>query len=262
MFSRLKRQNDPAPPVAGSKWYLDETSAAEAIANDSSGEQRAEADAQIEDYLDHVSAELLVLPRTRRAELRREIGQHVTALAQAHEELGAGPVEAAETALKRFGDPAKIGREFARTWKRPVTWDQATAFPGEAMKQGLLWFGGAGLLTLVSSAVLTTPLGTSNAGLWQCWNAAALVGVPLLAGWRVGVMAPVRAAFGTFLALSLLLLVAAPFCTYFSTLPYCVEPLEPAVLLLAWWMPLGCAAAAVSARHGKRRSSRFRFASR
>lgn len=258
MFSRHKQSS---PLAAGPKWYAEEqTRTAEANAN-AHERERAEADALVEDYLDHVSAGLLSLPRARRTEIRREIEQHIAALARAHEELDDAPLKAAQKALARFGDPAKIARSFSRAWKQPISAQEATAFPGAALKQGLLWFGGAGMMTLASSTVLTTPLGTSNAGLWQCWNAAALVGIPLMAGWKVGGIAPARAAFGTFLALSLLLLVTASFCaSAWTTLPYHIEPLEPVALLLAWWMPLGCASAALSARRARLRPAPFRLA--
>jgi hypothetical protein len=74
-------------------------------------------DALIEDYLDHVAARLLALPRVRRVELLTELRQHLRALAAAHKELGALPGEAVRAAVHKFGDPTRIGRDYLHTWR-------------------------------------------------------------------------------------------------------------------------------------------------
>lgn len=258
MFSRHKQSSPLAGPT---KWYVAEEPATATDA-DTHEQARAEADALVEDYLDHVSAQLLALPRERRVEMRREINQHVAALAQAHEELGAGPADAAQAALKRFGDPAKIGRAFAATWKQPLTWKELTAFPAAALKQGLLWFGAAGVLFAggATLAVLTSvTLETAQIG--DRTGMVAALALPLLAGWQVGRTAPARAALGTFYALALLAFGATPFLipSLHSSLAGLPEPLAMETVMYAAWMPLGCAAAAVSGALA-RRPGRFRLA--
>jgi len=260
MFSRHKHSSPLAGPT---KWYV---AAEPATATDADAHEqaRAEADALVEDYLDHVSAGLLFLPRARRMEIRREIGQHIVALARAHEELNDAPLKAAQTALVRFGDPAKIVRSFSRAWKQPVSAQEATAFPGAALKQGLLWFGGAGLFVISSLFTITAlaPLG-ANTQLASEWVAMIVLLLPIMAGWRVGQAAPARASVGTFYALSLLTFAASLIASRMSGgelyRPFDDLPVV-AALMFALWMPLGCAAAAVSgARAWWRRSARFRL---
>src|SRR5205085_4514452 len=60
---------------------------------------------------DDVEQHLKKLPSWERREWREEALQHLTALADAHEELGSAPVEAAEAAIRQFGAPVRLGKE-------------------------------------------------------------------------------------------------------------------------------------------------------
>lgn len=76
-------------------------------------------------YFERLNAPLRKMPQADRAELHAELRQHLDALAAAHEELGASPVEAAHAALKQFGDPKRIGRRLFGEWRRsrpPSLW--------------------------------------------------------------------------------------------------------------------------------------------
>jgi hypothetical protein len=75
-------------------------------------------EARIEDYLDHVCAPLVgTVPYERRLELRSEVRCHLQTLIEAFEELGSPYNEAVDSALRQFGDPALIGREWQTQWQ-------------------------------------------------------------------------------------------------------------------------------------------------
>jgi hypothetical protein len=160
---------------------------------EASARQAAEAD--VEDYLDHVAARLLALPRARRVELRTELGQHLRALAAAHEELGASPDDAAHAAVRKFGDPARIARAFLQTWQRTPGHVTARHF----YKHALAAFAGLMLFNLVSATYLINlPPEQQRQMLPLFWPAFmiawVIIGGPLLAGWHLGRRAPERKA--------------------------------------------------------------------
>ena len=267
MFSRHKHSSPLAGPT---KRYVEaeQTTPTDADAHE---QARADADALVEDYLDHVSAQLLALPRARRMEIRAEIHQHLQALVQAHEELGDDPVTAAQAARKQFGDPAKIGRAFVQAWRPPASWEELTAFPGAATKLALGWFGGAALLTgleagaahLFFSAVPWSP------ALDRAWVLSLLITLwlaPLVAGWKVGRSRRGRPALGVFYALSLLTFSALPITilAVSGTSDGATHAFREIGMVLApslgFWMPLGCASAALSARRARCGPARFRLA--
>jgi hypothetical protein len=59
-----------------------------------------------------------VAPYARRQELRAELRAHLLSMVAAYEELGSPPEEAIGQALRQFGDPRRLGRRWAREWKR------------------------------------------------------------------------------------------------------------------------------------------------
>jgi hypothetical protein len=79
--------------------------------------EEARHSALIEDYLDHFCAPLVgTVPYERRQELRRELTCHLESIMDALQELGATRDEAVLDALHRFGDPQKLGAQWAREW--------------------------------------------------------------------------------------------------------------------------------------------------
>jgi len=263
MFSRHKQ----SPPLAEpTKWYVEaeQTTPTDADAHE---QARAEADALVEDYLDHVSAQILALPRARRTEIRGEIHQHLQALVQAHEELGDDPVTAAQAARKQFGDPAKIGRAFVQAWRPAVSREELTAFPGAAMKQGLLWFGGAALLFYLQAIASIVFFN------YVFWSPSlerlvmlCLLLLPCVAGWQVGRSGRARPSLGAFYALAALAFAFLPITllnlanTSNDGLHAFREMLSLFTPMFALWMPLGSLAAAVSGARNKWRPARFRLA--
>src|SRR5437773_12561009 len=79
--------------------------------------EAAPPDPRIEDYLDHVCAPLLgLVPYARRQELRAELRGHLEALVATHEELGSERTAAVVLALRQFGPPHHLSRQWAREW--------------------------------------------------------------------------------------------------------------------------------------------------
>jgi cytochrome bd-type quinol oxidase subunit 2 len=123
------------------------------------------------------------------------LGQHLRALAAAHEELGAPPDEAARAAVRRFGDPARIACAFLQTWQRTPGHVTARHF----YKHALAAFAGLMLFNLVSATYLINlPPEQQRQMLPLFWPAFmiawVIIGGPLLAGWHLGRRAPERKA--------------------------------------------------------------------
>lgn len=66
---------------------------------------------RLETYLDQVEQQLTRLPTWEREEWRDEARQHLSALAEAREELGWSPEAALEASLRQFGEPEQLGKE-------------------------------------------------------------------------------------------------------------------------------------------------------
>src|SRR5688572_25868589 len=73
----------------------------------------AARDPLIEDYLDHLCAPLVgAVPYPRRRELREEWGAHLDSLVEAHREMGYGPAGSVVEALRQFGPPEQVSRQW------------------------------------------------------------------------------------------------------------------------------------------------------
>jgi hypothetical protein len=70
---------------------------------------------RLEEYLEEVSRPL---PASERSEWRTEAEQHLTALIEAHIELGYSPEEATDLALARFGAAAKLGERMRAEYEK------------------------------------------------------------------------------------------------------------------------------------------------
>jgi hypothetical protein len=86
---------------------------------------------RLETYLDQVEQQLKRLPAWERQEWREEARQHLSALAEAREELGWTPEAALEASLQQFGEPERLGKELlassslalgARQESRDLAW--------------------------------------------------------------------------------------------------------------------------------------------
>lgn len=75
---------------------------------------------RLESYLDEIETHLKPLPEWERIEWREEARQHLAALAEAYEELGAEPEAAARAAIKQFGAPETLGRQVRATSSRAL----------------------------------------------------------------------------------------------------------------------------------------------
>jgi hypothetical protein len=75
---------------------------------------------RLESYLDEIETHLQSLPEWERIEWREEARQHLAALAEAHEELGAEPEAAVRAAIKQFGVPETLGRQVCATSSQAI----------------------------------------------------------------------------------------------------------------------------------------------
>ncbi len=100
-------------------------------------------DPQVEQWLQRLNAPLKRLPAEERAALHLEVRQHLDALAAANEELGSAPQDAAELALKQFGDPGKFGKRMAQEWSQ-----EKMGFRADAAAIGF-GFGSYALMDLI-----------------------------------------------------------------------------------------------------------------
>jgi hypothetical protein len=213
---------------------------------------------RLEDYLDRVLAPLVEkVPYDARRELRAELRSHLEALADAYEEIGSTPDEAARLAVEQFGDPGKLVKEWLRARAGCAEGSYLSPFP--ALGIGLVCFVPQTLFFVCLPGVADSAIALSLL-------------FPVLAGLLVGVLAPSRAAFGAFLSAAVVTLVTAGMLALPSVLFTAAgsEPVRwyevtsqsphlPLVLLQSlWWMPASAAAGEV----GERLRSRIRRAVR
>jgi hypothetical protein len=212
--------------------------------------QTSSPDSRIEDYLDHVCAPLVgLVPYARRQELRAELRGHLEALVATHEELGSERDAAVVLALRQFGPPPHLSRQWAREWTKgaaPTRVEPAW----RATLIALACFGVAALaaLGLMGAAMSNLePYANINPMLLMIGPIGILL--PALAGLATGCLAPARHALGTFLALSLLILPSAAMALYGLTQAEPVSHLTWGVGMAyvqpLLWIPIGCATAAL-----------------
>jgi hypothetical protein len=225
-------------------------------------EEAPPMDARIEDYLDHVSAPLVgLVPYARRRELRAELRVHLEALVATHEELGSVRDAAVVLALRQFGPPRHLSRQWAREWTHGTT--PASVQPAwRAMAVALGSFGLASLLTFAALAAVSVAGGAFLGSGFMPLLMILVGGVmPLLAGMTTGLLAPARHALGTFLALAILALPSLALALPWQpgdggALADCGMMLALAQLLS--WVPIGCGAAALGGTLQARLSQRPR----
>jgi hypothetical protein len=215
-------------------------------------------DPRIEDYLDQVCAPLVgVVPYARRQELRAELREHLTAMAAAQQELGSGQEAAIVMALRQFGNPRDIAADWAREWLDSSTPDGARS-PWRTMGIALCSFG---LATLVSFALFLFAMALVPMPrllqpiIFMLSTGGVAFAFPLITGLSVGWLAPARRVLGTFYALAVIL----PFVALIQS-----NQMGPAdnlsnyvtdwgILVLLFWLPVGCGGAALGGLLRQRR---------
>lgn len=193
---------------------------------------------RLEDYLDHVTADLVgVVPYAQRQEFRREVRSHILSLAEAYEELGQEPSQALTEALKQFGPPQPIARQWVAEWE-PYGRRFHTL---EACKKALPW------------------LGIPTLGLWMItfrdplWCVSAARGVldvavvtPLLFGFLAGWRGQRSRASGTCVALLLLAMATGALAGLVHAERIRGSLAMLSVIQFLAWAPLGTLAAGLA----------------
>jgi hypothetical protein len=213
-------------------------------------------DPRVEDYLDRVCAPLVGrVQYAERVELRTELRAHLEALIAACGELGVAPEEAVRQALAQFGAPGSVAQAWLRGWERTAPEARASS-PLPATWIGMRCFG---LATGIGVALLAAVANANEDGATLIAPTLALV-PPILAGFATGMRASARHALGAFFALAATIAATVGAATGLS---YCITGSVPwnasfdawrsmvgnlvglAAIQAVFWLPLGCASAAL-----------------
>ena len=178
---------------------------------------------EVETYFHRLNAQLKKMPPEDRAELHQELRQHLDALAAAHEELGATPEEAARAALRRFGDPKRLGRKMFQEWWQTVHSGERQVVPA-ILTVLLIHF------VFIFAALVWWP--KTHVLLDMTFAAPPVAGVTARLLFPTGGLKGV--AIGYVFALSLVV---------FPAMGISVEDFLMSLLVGGVWMALGCGAA-------------------
>jgi hypothetical protein len=192
-----------------------------------------------------------VVPYARRQELRAELRSHLEALVEGHQEMGSDHEVATLLALRQFGEPHHISRQWAREWRQGE--QPGVAQPvWPAMRIALGCFGTASLLGHLLGGFLLVSW-ARNAAPPDAAGAIVLLlnlSLPVLAGTATGLLGRARQAMASFLAQAALFLPMVGISAFLLTqsgvegiaaelcLSVCLQPLL--------WLPIGSGAAAVA----------------
>ena len=214
--------------------------------------------AQIGDYLDFLCAPLLgLVPYAQRRRLRLETEDHLLALTEDFQAEGFAPDEALSVALREYGEPWRIGQDFAQSWLSSDHPCRFARFTDAATLRAFGWFGVFSVLSLLG--VEQCALTPNSQALWplvQCLAVAA----PLVAGVLTGLGLHPRTAGGVCRALAALGLASG--AAGLLALPH-PEVLQFALFQFVFWLPAGCLSAALASTLGRQlRLQNFRHASR
>jgi len=214
--------------------------------------------AQIGDYLDFLCAPLLgIVPYAQRRRLRLETEDHLLALAEDFQVEGFAPDEALTVALREYGEPWRIGQDFAQSWLSGPRPCRFARFSDAATLRAFGWFGVFSVLSLLGVEQCT--LAPNQAALWPLVQCLAVI-APLIAGVLTGLGLHPRTAGGVCRALAALGLVSG--AAGLLVLPH-REVLQFALFQLVFWLPAGCLSAALASALGRQfRLQNFRHASR
>lgn len=194
-----------------------------------------EADALLEDFLDHVCAPLVgVVPYRERQAIRREIGAHLDALVAEHEFQGQSPDDAANSALREMGEPWAAGQAWLEAWSAGrQTSSSASRLARASLTRPFAFFGVAAMLNwLLLEQCALTPGGDWLLPFVVLFAAVA----PIVCGVCVGASQPGHPTRGVLPALLILCLHAL--ATGLLMLPS-PDGLHFAAVPLVWWLPVG-----------------------
>ena len=201
-----------------------------------------EAQAQIEDYLDYLCAPLLgIVPYAQRRRLRLETEDHLLALVEDFGAEGFAPDQAVTVALREYGEPWRIGQDFAEAWLTGPHPCRLARFTDAATLRAFGWFGVFSVLSLLG--VEQCALVPNQQALWPLVQCLAVV-APLLAGVLTGLALHPKMAGGVCRAVAALALASG--AAGALVLPH-PEVLQFALFQLVFWLPAGCLSAAVTA---------------
>ena len=201
-----------------------------------------EAWVQIEDYLDYLCAPLLgIVPYAQRRRLRLETEDHLRALAEDFKAEGFAPDEAVSVALREYGEPWRIGQDFAEAWLTGAGPYRFARFTDAATLRAFGWFGVFSVLTLLG--VEQYALAPHQEVLGPQLQCLAVV-APLLAGVPTGFALHPKTAGGVCRAVAALGLASG--AAGALVLPH-REALQFALFQFMFWLPAGCLSASVTA---------------
>jgi hypothetical protein len=194
-------------------------------------------DPRIEDYLDRIYAPLVGwVPYAARTELRAELQAHLASRVAAYQELGSSPDAAVREALAQSGDPQAVVREWVREWERILPRRKAPP----AWYSTLVALGCFGVAVKLLFELITAALAGAPVPAWL--GDPVIILLPLMAGLTTGVLSRARSAQAVLSALLLLIPLTA---LALSTEPDFNGVAGPAVQLGMFWIPIGCASAAL-----------------
>ena len=103
-----------------------------------------------EDYLDYLCAPLLgIVPYAQRRRLRLETEDHLLALVEDFGAEGFAPDQAVTVALREYGEPWRIGQDFAEAWLTGPHPCHFARFTDAATLRAFGWFGVFSILSLL-----------------------------------------------------------------------------------------------------------------
>ena len=207
--------------------------------------------AQMEDYLDYLCAPLLgLVPYAQRRRLRLETEDHLWALAEDFQAEGFAPDEAVAVALREYGEPWRIGQDFAEAWLSGPHPCRFARFTDASTLRAFGWFGIFSVLTLllVEQQYVLGPFQESLISPLYCLAILS----PIVAGVLTGLALNPSVGGGVLRAVTLLgLTSAAPGALVLPRL----EVLQFALFQLVFWLPVGYLSAIVAT--GLRRQMRL-----
>lgn len=207
--------------------------------------------AQIEDYLDYLCAPLLgLVPHAQRRRLRLETEDHLLALVEDFGAEGFAPDEAVSVALREYGEPWRIGQDFAEAWLSGPHPCRFARFTDAATLRAFGWFGVFSVLTLLGMEQQYV-LGPFQESLMSPLYCLAILS-PIAAGVLTGLALNPSTGSGVLRAMTLLGLISA--ATGVLVLPR-LQILQFALFQFVFWLPTGYLSAIVAA--GLRRQVRL-----
>lgn len=193
------------------------------------------------DYLDHLCAPLLgIVPYAQRRRLRAEAEDHLLALAEDFEAEGFSPAEAVVVALREYGEPWRVGQDWAEAWLGGASASRLSRLADAATLRAFGWFGVFAVLNLL--LLEGYALGPSQASTLPLIQCLAVVS-PVAAGALTGMGLASRTGVGICRALALLALASA--AVGLLLLPR-QEGLIFAAFQFVFWLPVGCLSATVA----------------